>query len=210
MNLKEFENWALEQKSVGNPTAEGSYKGECVSLVQQYLNKVHNIPFKPRGNAKDWANVEIEGFIYSADKSLILHAGDILVYNYGKYGHIALITVDGKMLEQNKKGNRKITKGDIDFDYVCVFRPDKIDLGIENKQETFKVRIDKYKACVRTEPNNNANLVIQPSGRNYLTKGVIFNAVDVVEGQDPYGTGNNKWYKSQKGNYVWSGGLTRL
>lgn len=210
MNLKEFENWALEQKSVGNPTAEGSYKGECVSLVQQYLNKVHNIPFKARGNAKDWTNAEIEGFtkLTSADKSLILHAGDILVYNYGKYGHIALITVDGKMLEQNKKGNRKITKSNIDFDYVCVLRPDSIVLCRE--EELFKVRVDKEKAVVRTEPNISARKVIQPSGRNYLTKGVTFNAVDVVEGQDPYGTGNNKWYKSLKGNYVWSGGLTRL
>ena len=43
MNLKEFEKWGLSQGSVGNPIAEGSYKGECVSLVQQYLSKVHNI-----------------------------------------------------------------------------------------------------------------------------------------------------------------------
>ena len=207
MNLKEFENWALAQKSVGNPTEEGSYKGECVSLVQQYLSKVHGIPFKARGNAKDWANIEIEGFT-KLTGNVVLYAGDILVYNYGRYGHIALITVDGKMLEQNKNGNRIVTLGDIDFNYVCVHRPNKIDLGRE--EEVFQVRVDKEKACVRTEPNTSSSIVKQPSGRNYLAKGVVFNAVDIVDGEDPYGNGNNKWYKSQKGNYVWSGGLTRL
>ena len=207
MNLREFENWALAQKSVGNPTEEGSYKGECVSLVQQYLNKVHNIPFKARGNAKDWANIEIEGFT-KLTGNIVLYAGDILVYNYGRYGHIALITVDSKMLEQNKNGNRIITAGDIDFNYVCVHRPNKIDLGRE--EEVFQVRVDKEKACVRTEPNTSSEIVKQPSGRNYLAKGVVFNAVDIVDGEDPYGNGNNKWYKSQKGNYVWSGGLTKL
>ena len=207
MNLKEFENWALAQKSVGNPTEEGSYKGECVSLVQQYLSKVHGIPFKARGNAKDWANIEIEGFT-KLTGNVVLYAGDILVYNYGRYGHIALITVDGKMLEQNKNGNRIVTLGDIDFNYVCVHRPIKLDLGRE--EEVFQVRVDKEKACVRTEPNTSSSIVKQPSGRNYLAKGVVFNAVDIVDGEDPYGNGNNKWYKSQKGNYVWSGGLTRL
>ena len=163
MNLREFENWALAQKSVGNPTEEGSYKGECVSLVQQYLSKVHGIPFKARGNAKDWANIEIEGFT-KLTGNIVLYAGDILVYNYGRYGHIALITVDGKMLEQNKNGNRIVTLGDIDFNYVCVHRPNKIDLGRE--EEVFQVRVDKEKACVRTEPNTSSSIVKQPSGRN--------------------------------------------
>lgn len=209
MNLKEFESWALAQKSVGNPTAEGSYKGECVSLVQQYLNKVHGLEFKARGNAKDWVNIVIDGFNrYAPDNTL--KPGDIIVYDWGRYGHIAIVTADGKSLEQNKNGNRVITVGDVTPGYVMIHRPAKIDVGIEEKQEVFRVRVDKEKACVRTEPNNNANLVIQPSGRNYLIKGVIFNAIDIVEGQDPYGNGNNKWYKSQKGNYVWSGGLTRL
>ena len=209
MNLKEFEKWALSQKSVGNPTAEESYKGECVSLCQQYLSKVHGIPFKARGNAKDWANIVIEGFNkYAPDNTP--KPGDILVYDWGKFGHVVIVTADGKSLEQNKNGNGRITVGDITPRYVMIHRPAKIDLGIDVKQEVFQVRVDKEKACVRTEPNSNSSLVTQPSGRNYLIKSVIFNAVDLVEGEDPYQNGNNKWYKSQKGNYVWSGGLTRI
>lgn len=129
MNLKEFENWSLNQGSVGNPTAEGSYKGECVSLVQQYLDKVHGIPFKARGNAKDWANIVIEGFNkYAPDNTL--KPGDIVVYNWGKYGHMAIITADGRSLEQNKNGNRVITVGDVTPGYVMIHRPANIDLGI--------------------------------------------------------------------------------
>lgn len=129
MNLKEFEQWSLSQGSVGNPTAEGSYKGECVSLIQQYLSKVFNIPFKARGNAKDWANITIEGFNrYAPDNTP--KPGDILVYDWGQYGHLAIVTADGKSLEQNKNGNRKITVSDITSGYVMIHRPAHVDLGV--------------------------------------------------------------------------------
>lgn len=145
MNLKEFENWALAQGSVGNPTAEGSYKGECVSLVQQYLDKVHGIPFKARGNAKDWANIVIEGFNkYAPDNTL--KPGDIVVYDWGKYGHMAIITADGKSLEQNKNGNRVITVGDVTPGYVMIHRPANIDLGIVtdnyNVGQVYTLKVD--------------------------------------------------------------------
>ena len=145
MNLNEFENWALAQGSVGNPTPEESYKGECVSLIQQYLNKVFNIPFKARGNAKDWANITIEGFNrFASDNTL--KPGDIIVYNYGKYGHIAIVTVDGKSLEQNKNGNGKITVGDVTPGYVMIHRPANIDLGIVtdnyNVGQVYTLKVD--------------------------------------------------------------------
>lgn len=146
MNLREFENWSLAQGSVGNPTAEGSYKGECVSLVQQYLSKVHGIPFRARGNAKDWANITIEGFNrYAPDNTL--KPGDIVVYDWGRYGHMAIITADGKSLEQNKNGNRIITVSDVTPGYVMIHRPANIDLGIDTAQsynigQTYTTQVD--------------------------------------------------------------------
>ena len=128
MNLIEFEQWSLSQGSVGNPTTEESYKGECVSLIQQYLSKVFNIPFKARGNAKDWANIVIEGFNKFAPDN-VLKPGDIIVYDWGQYGHLAIVTADGKSLEQNKNGNRKITVSEITPGYVMIHRPANIDLG---------------------------------------------------------------------------------
>lgn len=145
MNLKEFEKWGLSQGSVGNPTAEGSYKGECVSLVQQYLSKVHNTPFKARGNAKDWANIVIEEFNKFAPDNTP-KAGDILVYDWGQYGHLAIVTVDGKSLEQNKNGNGRITVGEITGGYVMIHRPAKIDLGVStdnyNVGQVYTLKVD--------------------------------------------------------------------
>ena len=34
--------------------SDGHLKGQCVSLVQQYLLQCLEQPSKPRGNAKDW------------------------------------------------------------------------------------------------------------------------------------------------------------
>ena len=55
MNLKEFVEWAKKQGSVANPQ-KGTFKGQCVSLIQQYLYQVFGKPFKAYGNAKDWIN----------------------------------------------------------------------------------------------------------------------------------------------------------
>lgn len=131
MNLREFENWALQQGTVGNPDESNSYKGQCVSLVQQYLNKVFGIPFQARGHAKDWANANIPGFDrISANNDV--RPGDILVYgptNSNPYGHVAIIDADGRFLEQNKNGNRKVTVGDIRPYRIAILRPHSVDLG---------------------------------------------------------------------------------
>ena len=177
MNLLEFEKWALAQKSVGNPTAEESYKGECVSLVQQYLSKVHGIPFRARGNAKDWANIVIEGFNkYAPDNTL--KPGDIVVYNWGKYGHMAIITADGKSLEQNKNGNRVITVGDVKPGYVMIHRPANIDLGIVtdnyNVGQVYTTKVDlkvREGAGTNYRQKNKAELTVdgQKNAYNYTS-----------------------------------------
>lgn len=177
MNLREFENWALAQKSVGNPTSEGSYKGECVSLVQQYLSKVHGIPFKARGNAKDWANIVIEGFNkYAPDNTL--KPSDIVVYDWGKYGHMAIITADGKSLEQNKNGNRVITVGDVKPGYVMIHRPANIDLGIVtdnyNVGQVYTTKVDlkvREGAGTNYRQKNKAELTVdgQKNAYNYTS-----------------------------------------
>lgn len=146
MNLREFENWALSQKSVGNPDNSNSYKGQCVSLVQQYLNKVFGIPFKARGNAKDWAYANIDGFTkINANNSV--KAGDILVYGAtknNKYGHVAIIDADGRFLEQNKNGNGKVTVGEIRSGRIAILRPNYVDLGNEQYivGHTYTTKVD--------------------------------------------------------------------
>ena len=136
MNLREFEKWALAQGSVANPEPDFGFKGECVSLIQQYLYQVCGIPFKARGNAKDWANNIIEGWD-KFDISNTLKAGDILVYTTGKYGHIVIVNADLKCLEQNWNYNKKVTVSEIRKGYSCILRSRKaIDVGTSEEQAT--------------------------------------------------------------------------
>lgn len=209
MNLNEFGSWGLNQGSVANPAPNYKYKGQCVSLIQQYLYHVFGMPFKARGNAKDWAYNIPEGFT-KLSPSVKLQRGDILVYgsNYGGgYGHIGLIDVNWKYYDQN--GIKRLAVGyrDNPFGgYVCVLRPNnQAKLGLPSS--TFTVRVDKAEANVRREPNTSSAIVPQP-GASCLKKGDTFKAVGTVQGENV--GDNNIWYKSAKGNYVWSGGLTRI
>ena len=209
MNLAEFGSWALRKVSVANPAPNNKYKGQCVSLIQQFLYLVFGMPFKARGNAKDWIYNVPEGFT-KLGPNVALQPGDILVYgaNYGGgYGHIALIDVNGKFFDQNGIKRLAVAYRDRPFSgYACVLRPNnQAKLGLTSS--VFTVRVDKAEANVRKEPNSRSALVPQP-GADCLKKGDTFKAVALVDGESV--NGNNKWYKSLKGNYVWSGGCTRL
>lgn len=79
-------------------------KGNCVSLIQCYINDCLGQVAKPRGNAKEWVQSYVnEGLGKIVD---VPKTGDILVFpNDGivdgvVYGHIA-IYVDGKLYDQN-------------------------------------------------------------------------------------------------------------
>lgn len=127
MNLQEFGSWGLTQGSVANPEPNNKYKGQCVSLIQQYLFKVFNKPFKAYGNAKDWEAKYPKEYFNKLANNNKLQPGDVLVYgsNYGGgYGHIGLIDINGKYYDQN--GIKKLAIGyrDKPFSgYVCILRP---------------------------------------------------------------------------------------
>lgn len=69
---------------------------------------------------------------------------------------------------------------------------------------SFNVRVDKAVASVRTAPRVSAPL----GGSQYLYKGNVFTSTGTVQGDSV--SGNATWYRSTKGNYVWSGGLTKI
>ena len=143
MNLEKFGAWALDQGSVGNPEVN-TYKGQCVSLIQQYLYRVFGIPYKARGNAKDWVRNPLPDVLEKLPNTVALQPGDILVYgsNYGRgYGHIALIDINGKFYDQN--GVKKLAVGyqDKPFSgYVCVLRPKNQEaLGINKNIAKYEI-----------------------------------------------------------------------
>jgi hypothetical protein len=79
--------------------------------------------------------------------------------------------------------------------------------SVLNKQPVvskYWVRVDKAQAAVRVSPTSASAL----AGSKYLYKGNTFQAVGTVRGESV--NGNNVWYVSAMGHYVWSGGLTKI
>jgi len=66
---------------------------------------------------------------------------------------------------------------------------------------SFVVRVDRT-AYVRSQPKTSAPL----AGSQILYTSTTFTGVDVVAGDTV--SGNNKWVKSIKGNFIWSGNLS--
>lgn len=213
MNLADFGSWALKQGSVANPAPNNKYKGQCVSLIQQYLYKVFGKSFKAYGNAKDWATNYPKDYFTKLSKSTKLQPGDVLVYgsNYGGgYGHIALIDVNGKFFDQN--GVKKLAVGYRDkpfTGYVCVLRPkNQAKLGLNTNrykvgttyttQVILKVREGagtKYDQKKYSELTSNAKANAYSSGGNAgcLKKGTK------VTCQDTKTVGNDVWIKIPSG-----------
>lgn len=88
-------------KRLANPVT-GSYPGQCVSLVQQYLDQCLDISYTPRGDAKDWIRT-----IPAAGLGRISGEqpkfGELVVWakEGGGYGHIGVSLGNGKVFNQN-------------------------------------------------------------------------------------------------------------
>lgn len=142
MNLEAFGSWALGQGSVANPEPNNKYKGECVSLVQQYLYRVFNKPFQAYGNAKDWANNYPKDYFTKLNANAGYQRGDVLVYGENRgngYGHMGIIDCNYKWLDQNGIKSKTVAYKDKPFSgYVCILRPKNQNaLGLSN--EKFKI-----------------------------------------------------------------------
>lgn len=98
ISLKEFIDKTKGTK-VDVPWGNGNLKGQCVSLVQQYIHQCLGQPMKPRGNAKDWKKTYVNEGLGKITKSP--KYGDIIVYNIGTYGHIAIYINSTTMYDQN-------------------------------------------------------------------------------------------------------------
>ena len=172
MNLAEFGDWGLAEKSVANPGVN-TYKGQCVSLIQQYLYRVFGVEYKPRGNAKDWAKNPLPDVLEKLPNTVALQPGDILVYgsNYGGgYGHIALIDVNGKFYDQNGIKKLEVAYQDKPFsEYVCVLRPkDQEALGINKNTEADLPNLANYNGVSIVDALNSVGYNSSYSSRKEL------------------------------------------
>lgn len=91
----------------------GGQKGQCVSLIQRYLEYCYNIPFKARGHAKDFGKSLVnEGLAYEVKEPVY---GDIIVYSGSLsnlwYGHVAIFIDNNYMYDQNNSTHDKKASG---------------------------------------------------------------------------------------------------
>ena len=175
-------------------TEPSRLKGQCVSLIQQYISQCLEQPAKARGNAKDWIQSYVnEGLGYTvADQK----TGDLIVFpnEADGYGHIA-IYVDGKLYDQNnlRHDNGFAGFGDIfSYDFVTL-RPNaeliindpKSNvkyLNLSNLADTWRV----YSMDVAPVVGNECK-ELMPSkfdGLSYTIKGYTQPNVAIIETRD--------------------------
>ena len=68
-------------------------------LLKQYIHQCLGQPIKARGNAKDWVKTYVNEGLGKITKNP--RYGDIIVYDIGKYGHIAIYINSTTMYDQN-------------------------------------------------------------------------------------------------------------
>lgn len=175
-------------------TEPSRLKGQCVSLIQQYISQCLEQPAKSRGNAKDWIQSYVnEGLGYTvADQK----TGDLIVFpnEADGYGHIA-IYVDGKLYDQNnlRHDNGLAGFGDIfSYDFVTL-RPNAELIINEPKSNVKYLNLSDLADTWRVYSMDVAPVIgneckeLMPSkfdGLSYTIKGYTQPNVAIIETRD--------------------------
>lgn len=130
MTLGEFQTWALSQGSVAKYN-DGQYKGECVSLINQYCYRVLNVPADAWGHAAAWGNDTNASVRTYFNKVGSVQAGDILVYTNlaVPYGHIEIALGNGQALGQNRNLDGRVRVSNVLAGYSVILRPKTAPIG---------------------------------------------------------------------------------
>lgn len=168
-------------------------KGQCVSLIQAYIEQCLEQPAKARGNAKDWINSYVdEGLGVIADT---LRKGDLLVFpnEANGYGHIA-IYVDGKLYDQNnlRHDGGVAGLGNIFTNDYVILRPNA-ELVEEPKNDVKYLNLNADITDWNVYPMNvapirgNECFELYPNrfnGLSYTVKGYTMDNVAIIETRD--------------------------
>lgn len=202
ISLQAFREWGVAVRQVANPQV-GTYPGQCVSWIQQYLWQVFGIPYVARGNAKDFVP---PGFT-KLPANTPLKPGYIVRYgaNYGGgYGHIGLIDDNGQWIDQNGVAVLHIGQRATPFGGIESVWAPTAAFNVKTAP-TYGMAQANRLANVRVAPNTSAAL----GGSKVLQQGDTFMFKQIVDGETVTQNGitTNKWVESQFGRFVWLGNL---
>lgn len=158
MDLNAFKKWAIDQGSVAKFT-DAKYKGQCVSLISQYLGTVYGIKAGAWGNAKDWAtNAEVAKLFTKVGSP---QAGDIGVSGATRtnpYGHIWIYLTPTQILEQNGRVPLRVSIG------VPIFKPIAILRRKVQEQDMASDRLitNIARGLLFREPENSIASTLKP------------------------------------------------
>lgn len=121
----------------------GGYKGECVSLVKNYIKQVLGFTPQSIGNAKEYWNKRNGDYIKAHFKAVSKpKRGDLFVRTSGTYGHIGIVISAGDTvyytIEQNKGGSRVVSNETRKYESGYYFlRPlNQANIGADNTIKT--------------------------------------------------------------------------
>jgi hypothetical protein len=99
ITFKEFRNNTQGQRIDVPWETTGRLKGQCVSLIQCYIQECLGQPAKARGNANNWDETYVREGLGTIAKTP--RYGDLIVFNINSYGHIAIYVDENTMYDQN-------------------------------------------------------------------------------------------------------------
>lgn len=208
-----FDDFIVKMIAQGGVDKDRAYGKQCMDLYNQYVVDVGELENGKTGAscAKEILNnsyvmsnvIRIDNYLeFTPEK------GDIAVFTGGKYGHVAICLGENDEIKTFRTIDQNWVFQQLTFEWHnYTYMSPIIFLRLKNRkniENTFWCRVDKKEAAVRREPLTSSYL----SGSKILYKGDTFECVGSVIGENV--NNNNIWYKSKKGNYVWSGGITRL
>ena len=183
VSLEAFTNGNTGQR-LANP--DGSYKGECVSLVQQYLYQCLGIPYVARGNAHQWrSSLVYAGIAYEVTGTP--QRGDIIVYDTrygGGYGHIGIADGNGNLFDQNNYMNgRNGTAGKIrlygSYAIMRTYKQAPYDNANTNRKKIYTIdEIGKHHGVWQIRCN-----YLVPVEFNWLENGIALSDITFVDGK---------------------------
>lgn len=180
ISLKEFIN-NTKGKKLSLPG--GGQKGMCVSLVQQYIYQCLGQSPTPRGHAKQWKTSYVKEGLGKVTTTP--RYGDIIVYDIGEYGHIAIYIDKTRMYDQNNgyHDNKKAGYGVQLKTKTTYLRPNVALIPDEKEYWTKGVYKLLYKKAWRKTHTLGNNIY------RYVNKGTDINVTEI------YKQGNRVWGK---------------